>query len=782
MIGQTLGHYRIESQLGAGGMGVVYRAYDTKLERMVAIKLVGERASDEPTAHERLLREARTASALNHPNVCTIHEVGEAEGQVYLVMELVQGRPLAGLLSEPRVPETIVRYGIQIAEALEHAHGHGIVHRDLKTSNVMLTAEGRVKVLDFGLAKRLVDESPDLVETRSTEIALSGAGHVAGTLHYLPPEVLRGKPADARGDIWALGVLLYELASADLPFQGKTRFEVTGAILGESPRPLPSKIPAGLRAVIERCLVKDPAERYQRASEVRAALEAIQSGSIELSAPVPVTPGRRRSLLVLGALGLVIAALAAGYWLRRGDRAIASIAVLPFANVGNDPDTEYLSDGIAESVIGSLSHLPRLKMIAFGSVLRYKGRPADAAGIARELAVDALVMGRVAHRSDGLTISAELIDAHDGSRIWGNQYDEKPGAALSVQQDISRQISDQLRSHLSGEEKSRVAKRYTTNPEAYDLYLKGRFYHEKFTHESYLKSLEFLRQAVAKDPAYAPAWAAMAVTYLSMTFEGDLTPGEGYPQVEAAVSKGRELDDTVGELYWPIGMLKLVKDWDWRAAEKEFQRGLSLDPQSTRLLRFEAQLLRVLGRWDDAIAGMRRAKEIDPLETELNKSLGATYYYAGRYDEAIDQLKKTLEIDPGNAGVHDLLSSVYERKGMFKEAIAEQQQAFALGGDPDSADALAHDFEALGYERVMRHLNEVMLEGYKEQAKKAYVSPMYFAGVYAKLGDKDQAFAWLDKAAAERAPWLSYTRTDPEFDSLRADPRFAALMSRIGLP
>ena len=781
MIGQTLGHYRIESQLGAGGMGVVYRAHDTRLERTVAIKLVGDRLSGDPTARERLLREARTASALNHPHICTIYEVGEADGHVYIVMEHVEGRPLSALLSDPRPTEMIARYGIQIADALAHAHQHGIVHRDLKTSNVMITPEGRAKVLDFGLAKRLPTEDLEEQPTKS-EGPLTEAGQIVGTLHSLAPELLRAQPADSRTDVWALGVLLYELAAGDLPFQGRTRFEVTSAIMTESPRPLPESVSPGLRAVIQRCLAKDPGQRYQRAGEIRAALEAIQSGSATLPAPPEVKSRPRWMLWATVSVILLVAALGIAQWLRGRDRGIQSIAVLPFTNQGGNPDNEYLSDGIAESVIASLSHLPNLKMIAFGSVLRYKGRPVDAAVIARDLKVDALVVGRLTPRADGLAISAELIDARDGSRLWGNEYDEKAGAILSVQQEISRQISEQLRSHLSGEEKRRVAKRHTENAEAYDLYLKGRHYNDKFTLEGYQKSLDFYGRAIEKDPAYAPAHVGIAIDYLTMTFEGYLPPSEGYAQVEAAVTRAKALDDTVGELYYPIGMLRLVKDWDWQGAEREFQHGIALDPQSPWLRRFYSELLRALRRWDEAIAQMKRAQELDPLGVETNKGLGGAFYWAGRYDQAIEQLKKTLEIDPGNGGVHDLLSSVYARKGLYPEAIAEQLQAFVLNGDEETAEALKQDFEKLGFERVMRQLNQDTLDGLNEGARKGYVSPIGFALNYAKLGQKDEAFAWLERAFAERSPWLTYVKGDPDFDSLRTDPRFPALLKRIGLP
>ncbi len=779
MIGQTLGHYRIESLLGAGGMGVVYRAYDTKLERTVAIKVVGERLSSDPKARDRLLREARTASALNHPHVCTVYEVGEADGQIFIVMEYVEGRPLSVLLLETRPGETVVRYGIQIADALAHAHERGIVHRDLKTSNVMITTEGRAKVLDFGLAKRLPSEDLSEQPTRSGD-SLTEAGQVVGTLHYLAPEVLRGRPADARTDIWALGVLLYELAMGDLPFHGKNRFEVTHAILGEAPTPLSEEVPAGLRAVIQRCLAKEPSQRYQRSSEVRAVLEAIQTGSISMPAsPGPARRWRPRALAV--GVVLLLGAFGAYKWLRPRDRGIQSIAVLPFTNLGGNPANEYLSDGITEGVIGNLSHLPKLRMIAFGSVLRYKGRPVDAAAMARDLAVDALVVGRVTFRPDGLVVSAELIDARDGSRIWGDQYDATSSAIISVPQEISKEVSDQLRSHLSAEEKSRITKRYTENTEAYDLYLKGRYYSAKYTREGYLRALDFLRRAIEKDPDYAPAYAGLAGTYVSMAFEGLLPPQEAFAQIDTINKKALQLDDTLALAHVNLAQMK-KRDWDWPGAEREYRRAIALDPLDYNACRRYSQFLRAMGRWDEALTQIKRARENDPLSVETNEGLGATYEWARRYDEAIAQYQKTLEIEPNSVSTHDLLADVYGRKGMYKEAIAELKQVFVLNGDKESAEGLAQDFETLGFEHVVRQLNQAVLDDLKEKARTAYVSPFSFAVAYAKLGDEDQAFTWLTQAVAERAPWVTYIKTDPAFDGLRSDPRFTALLKRIGLP
>ncbi len=781
MIGQTLGHYRIDAQLGAGGMGVVYRAHDTTLERSVAIKVLGERMLDEPNARARFLREARTASALNHPNICTVHEVGEENGQAYIVMEHVEGRPLNYVLALGILPDAVVRYGIQIADALAHAHERGIVHRDLKTNNVIITPAGRAKVLDFGLAKRLPAEELAEEPTRAAD-SLTEAGQIVGTLHYLAPEVLRGRAADTRTDVWALGVLLYELATGDRPFRGQTKFEVTSAILGQPPRPLPESVPAGLRSVIERCLAKEPGERYQRGSEVHAVLDAIQSGSFTPERTPRPKPGWRRWLLSGAAAATVLAlGLVGARFFASRTQSIDSIAVLPFTNVGGDPETEYLSDGVTESLIGSLSRIPGLKVIAFGSVLRYKGRSVDPQEVVRDLGVAAMVIGRVTPKGDHLSLTTELIDTRDKTHLWGRQFEVKTATLPTVQYEISSELATRLRHRLDDPGTSPVPKRYTENSEAYDFCLKGRYYQNKFTSEGYQKAIEFYKRAIEKDPAYAPAYAGLAMVYIPMTVEGYLRPEEGYRNVEAAATRALALDQGLGEALYARGVLKLWRG-DRVGAEEDRQRALALDPENPLLRRFHVNGLRQRGRWDEAIAEGKRALGLDPLGIETNKQLGVTYAWAGRYHLAIEQLKKTLDLDPSYGPVHEMLHDVYARQEMHEEAIAELQQAFLFAGDKESAEALGEDFRALGFETVMRQLYQSTLDSLKEAAKSTYVPPPRLAAACAKLGEKDEAFVWLEKAYAERSPWLNYIKTDPDFESLRSDPRFSDLVKRLGIP
>jgi TolB-like protein/predicted Ser/Thr protein kinase/predicted Zn-dependent protease len=790
MIGQTLGHYRVQDKLGAGGMGVVYRAWDTRLERVVAIKVVSDQpggAADK--SHERLLREARLASSLNHPHICTIHEVGEADGHVYCVMEYVQGQrlrdvvPLNGL-----PPEAVIRHGIQIADALARAHEKGIIHRDLKTTNVMVTPEGRIKVLDFGLAKRLPSEElPELTTRSDTAVtaardsSLTAAGQVAGTLHYLAPELLRGKPADERTDLWALGVLLYEAAAGQVPFKGATSFEVTSAILSQPPRPLPSRVAPALQSIILRCLAKEPGERYQHALEVRAALEAVQSSG---TATVVVAPRALSRRVVLGAAALA-AVLLVGFGLssflaRR--TATDSVAVLPFQNVGGGAETEYLSDGIPENVIASLTRLPGLKVIGFGSVARYKDRPFDARQAAQELGVAALVTGRVVQRPDGLMVSAELVSGKDLRRLWGEQYSEKASDLLKIQDELTREIAQQLRPRVTPEQQKQLTRHDTDDTEAYKLYLKGRYHWYTLTAEGYQKSLALFREAIDRDPSYALAYAGMAATYSSMAIEGVRPPGEAMPLAQAAATKAIEIDERLGEAHSNLADIKIYGHWDFEGGQAERRRALELNPNDALIRRFDAQALRITRRWDDAVAEMRRSLELDPLSSEAHKTLGAILEWAGRDDEAIAAYRRAIELDPKAGALHGFIADVLARQGLEKPSIDERVLLLRATGDEESGAALASDYAQVGYRETMRRLWQQTLAGYEERARSSYVSPIAFAYAYAALEDKDQAFSWLEKAFKERSPWIVYLAVDPQFAGLRGDPRFSALVRRIGLP
>jgi serine/threonine-protein kinase len=750
MIGDMLGHYRIVEKIGAGGMGEVYRATDTRLGRDVALKVLPASIVDDKTAQARLLEEARTASALNHPHICTIFEVGEADGLAYIAMEFVEGRPLSKAIPRDGLPaEMVVRYGTQIADALGHAHQRGVIHRDLKCANVILTPQNRVKILDFGLATRREKEFTEATQSR---LSLTESGVIAGTLYYIAPEILHGAPADARSDIWALGVILYEMATSVRPFAGATEFALSSMILRDPPPPLPQSIPAGLRSVIERCLVKEPVERYQRAGEVFAALEAIQAQVVIGSAAVP----RRRPV-----------------------KSIRSLAVLPFANATADLETEYLSDGITESLINSLAQLPRLRVMARSTVFRYKGQTMDPQTIGRELNVGAVLIGRILQRDDALLVTAELVDVANGWRLWGEQYNRKRADIFAVQDEIAREISEKLRVRVTGVDKKRLTKRHTQDTEAYHLYLKGRYHWNKRTREGLEKGVEYFKQAIEKDPDYALAYAGLADSYylLAGTAYGALPPQEAIPRAKAAALKALQIDDALAEAHASIASV-LTSEWDWPAAEKEYKRSIELNPGYATVRQWYAFYLTAMGRLEEALVEARRAHELDPLSIIINRDLGLVFYYARQPDRAIEQYRKTIELDPNFALAHQALGRACLEKGMYQQAVEHMQRAASLAGASVAMSAaLAHAYALAGKrDEAERILGELL-----ERSRGSYVEPMSIAVIYSGLGDKENALEWLEKARAQHSVGLLTLKVHPIFDGLRSNPRFQRLLRRIGL-
>ena len=779
MIARTLGRYRIEEELGSGGMGVVYRARDTDLRRTVAIKVIAATPQDEGT-HAAMMREARAASTLNHPHICTVYEVGQAADCSYVVMEHVEGGTVKALIPPDGLSADLtIRYGIQIADALAHAHDRGVVHCDLKGANVMVTPEGRVKVLDFGLARRLREGQ----RSAATE-SFDDEHAVAGTVASMSPQVLQGQAPDPRDDVWSLGVLLYEMATGAHPFRGETKFELASAIQRDPPAPLPAGVPPGLRSIILRCLARARGERYRDARELRAALEAVQSDGGPAPAPSRRPRPARRAVIGLGAVLLAatigtIASLRTGIW----SGPMESIAVLPFVNVGGGPDMEYLSDGLTEGVIGSLSQLPRekLKVIALSPVLRYKGGDVDVVTAGSELGVRAIVLGRVLMRGGELTVSVELVSARDRTRLWGDKYEASVHDVIGVQEEIATGISEGLRLQLTGDDRRRMARRQTENAAAHQLYLKGRYHWYKFTPEDYEKSLQYYQQAIERDSRYALAHAGIAIAGVMMAYEGLIPPGEARREAEPAALRALAIDDTLGEAHDAMAEVRFAFDWNWPAAEEEFRRAVALsrDPATRR---FYGHFLRALGRWDEAIAEMKAAQELDPFSVETSKALGATYFWAGQHDRAIEQYLKALELDANHAQTHDLLADAYAAKGLYGKALAERRMYLVLEGAEEAAKALGADASEEGYRRAMRALYSRYLAALEESSVGRYISPMEFAMTYVALDDKEQAFDWLEKAYEERAPALVSLKSDPAFNPLRSDGRFHDLVRRVGLP
>jgi len=785
--GKTLAHYRIVGKIGAGGMGEVYRAHDEKLDRDVALKVLPASALTDETARVRLLREARTASALNHPHICTIYEVGEADGQVYIAMEFVEGKPLSELVRGQGLPvETALRYGSQIADGLGHAHERGVVHRDLKSANVVITSEGRAKVLDFGLAKRLEGRELSEVTTQS-QVLLTQPGAVMGTLPYMAPEQLRGEPADARSDVWALGVVLHEMLVGERPFRGQTGYELSSAILNQPPPPLPAKVPVELRAVIEQCLAKEPGRRYQRAGEVRAALEAVQAGT----AVVPWAVwgrrlARRRFLALAGALAALVAVLVGlnvGGLRERllggvAPGQITSLVVLPLENLMGDSEQDYFVAGMHEALITELSKIGALTVISRTSAMRYRNTDKSVPEIARELGVDAVVEGSVLRVENTVRITAQLIEAATDRHLWADNFDRELRDILALHSDVARAIARQIRVTLTPKEESRLAAARPVNPEAFEAYLKGRFHQNKQTPEDFDIAERYYQLALQKDPNYALAYAGLGVLWLLRASTGFQAPSETFPKATAFLAKAMELDDSSAEVHSHLGSYKRGVEWDWAGAEMAFQRALELNPNLANARFLYADLLVVLKRNEEWKREIKRARELDPLNDFKESYYGWHLNYLGRYDEAIPIFQRLLSTGPNKATNYLGLWGAYYKKGMYDEALAAAKSYFAAIGDHEFADALGTGRGETAYRAGMKRAGEVMAA----RSKQRHVPAIRIARMFAHAGDKNSAIQWLEKAYQARESPMVRLGVFWDWDDLRSDPRFHSLLRRMNFP
>jgi eukaryotic-like serine/threonine-protein kinase len=847
--GQAIGHYRIISQLGAGGMGEVYLVHDTRLDRRVALKLLPADFTRDPDRVRRFRQEARSASALNHPNIITIYEIGEIDERHFIATEFIDGETLryhiqsfqsqaaGGRSRTPGKPlqlRDILNVAIQTADALAAAHEAGIVHRDIKPENIMVRRrDGYVKVLDFGLAK-LTEARAVAVDTEAqtrTQVRTS-AGMVMGTASYMSPEQARAEKVDARTDIWSLGVVLYEMVAGCVPFERSTPSEVIALILEREPPPLPRyarEVPAELERIVSKTLTKDREERYQTAKdllvdlrrlrhrlEIEAEIErtaqpeksseekvvaasseqtvsatarvaTVETGDAEVARSTSsaaylveeIKLHKRGTLMILAVLvaaTIAIAYLAYSHY-AGGSRVgmIRSIAVLPFTNVSNNPDTEYLSDGVSESLINSLSQLPGVKVIARSSSFKYKGKEVDPLEVANALGVQGIVTGRIVQRGDDLQISVELMDARDKTQVWGDRYDRHGSDLLAVQTEISREIAEKLRLRLSNGEQQKLAKHESVNPQAYELLLRGRFYVRKGGPENRKKAIDYYQQAISVDPTYALAYAELSASYTILYSGGILDPKEFMPKAEVAVHRALELDDSLAEAHNALANLKQTA-WDWAAAEREYQRAIELNPNLATAHLFYSFYLMDMGRYDEAIAEATRSRELDPLSLRANVQIGITLAAARRYDESIESLKKTLEMDQNFPPPHFQLGCIYTAKGMYREGIAEYEQAVKVGDNSLTTQIYLGAAYAKAGERAKA---QVILD--RLETSEQYVSPTELSILYVALGQREQAFASLEKAYAGHDLQLGTLGVDASFDSLREDPRFKDLMRRVGL-
>ena len=778
--GTTLGTYRIERPLGRGGMGAVFLAYDTTLHRPVALKVVDQAAADSETSRSRLLREARSAAALNHPNICTVHEVGQEGGTAFIAMEYVEGRSLRELLDEGgALPFTdALRYAIQTADALAFAHEHGVVHRDLKAANVMISTAARLKVVDFGLARR-----DDALVTDATTLASAvPAGAPVGTPYAMAPEQVRGTAADARTDVWALGVLLYELVTGAKPFAAATVPELFSAILKEPPRPWPSGVAMALRPVIERCLEKDPARRYQDAREVRLVLETIQSGSAPLWATWRyrlMRPGRVAAMVAVAIASLALVMNVGGLRDRIAGRppvgAPIKLAVLPFENLTGDPTQEYFSDGLTDEMIMQLGRLQpdRLRVIARSSAMQYKNHESPIEAMGRDLGVDYVLEGSARREGNRIRINATLIQVRERTQRWSQSFDRELSGILTLQNDVARGVSGALALTLLPADQSGLATARSVNPAAYEAYLIGRSHERRLTRPELDRALEYYEAAVKLDPDFALAHFGISSVWGARVQFGLVTRAEGAGRADAALQKALTLDDSLPEGHMALGNRATWQQWDWASAESSFRRALDLNPSLAEAHMFYSHYLYITHRSQEGAEEIQRALELDPLNDLVQQFYGMSLRFERRFEDAMKHARQVLQTSPNSPSAWSSLAESLYQLGKPDEALAAQKSAIGARGNPAVVDALTKGIEGGDYRAAMRRMADT-----RARLGQSWVA----AQDYLRVGEPDLALDQLEHAYEERNQNLPYIGIAPVFDPVREHARFQALVTRLKLP